>query len=96
MPLKSIDVTAFKLDKIFLLITAVVSAVIFLDGYDYIDGVIFLGMFTAYIVMAFVEMAKEKSHRKLEKSHATKSEKTAGGWVGSSREPPLKELCKDR
>jgi len=30
-PLKSIDVTAFKLDKIFLLATAVVSTVFFLD-----------------------------------------------------------------
>jgi cation:H+ antiporter len=77
-PLKSIDVTAFKLDKIFLLITAVVSAVIFLDGYNYIDGVIFLSMFIAYIVMAFVEMAKEKSHRELEKPYTTKSEKTSG------------------
>ena len=83
IPLKSIDVTAFKLDKIFLLITAVVSAVIFLDGYNYIDGVIFLSMFIAYIVMAFIEMTKEKSHRQLEKPYTTKSEKTTGGSTES-------------
>ncbi len=96
IPLKSIDVTAFKLDKIFLLITAVVSAVIFLDGYNYIDGVIFLGMFIAYIVMAFVEMAKEKSHRELEKPYTTKSEKTAGGSAESKVNPLFRRPIKIR
>lgn len=58
-PLKGIDVTTFKLDKIFLIATAVVSAVLFIDGYNYIDGFVFAGMFGAYLVMALLEMRAE-------------------------------------
>ena len=72
-PLKGIDVSTFKLDKIFLLATAVVSALLFLDGYNYIDGFIFAGMFVAYLVMALVEMQADKK-----KAKAAKTE-TAGG-----------------
>jgi cation:H+ antiporter len=72
-PLKGIDVSTFKLDKIFLLATAVVSATLFLDGYNYIDGFIFAGMFVAYLVMALVEMQADKK-----KAKAAKTE-TAGG-----------------
>ncbi len=68
-PLKGIDVSTFKLDKIFLLATAVVSAVLFLDGYNYIDGFIFAGMFIAYLVMALLEMRAEKKKPKAEKPH---------------------------
>jgi cation:H+ antiporter len=63
-PLKGIDVSPFKLDKIFLLITAVVSAVLFIDGYNYIDGIIFAAMFVAYLAMALIEMKTEKSKAK--------------------------------
>nr|WP_294805849.1 hypothetical protein [uncultured Nitrososphaera sp.] len=65
-PLRGIDVSTFKLDKIFLLVTAVVSAALFLDGYDYIDGFIFAGMFAAYLVMALWEMKKEKQKARVE------------------------------
>jgi cation:H+ antiporter len=63
-PLKGIDVSPFKLDKIFLLITAVVSAVLFIDGYNYIDGIVFAVMFVAYLAMALIEMKAEKSKTK--------------------------------
>lgn len=59
-PLKGVDVTTFKLDKIFLIATAVISAVLFLDGYSYIDGLIFAGMFGAYLAVALLEMRAEK------------------------------------
>lgn len=55
-PLKGVDVSTFKLDKIFLIATAVISAVLFIDGYNFIDGLIFAGMFGAYLVMALLEM----------------------------------------
>src|SRR4026207_1487277 len=58
-PQKGVDVSTFKLDKIFLLATAVISAVLFLDGYNFIDGFIFTGMFVAYLVMALMEMKAE-------------------------------------
>jgi cation:H+ antiporter len=58
-PLKGVNVTTFKLDKIFLLATAVISAVLFIDGYNFIDGFIFAGMFGAYLVMALMEMKSE-------------------------------------
>jgi cation:H+ antiporter len=63
-PLKGVDVTTFKLDKIFLLATAVISAVLFLDGYNFIDGFIFAGMFGAYLVMALMEMKGENKAAK--------------------------------
>jgi cation:H+ antiporter len=63
-PLKGVDVTTFKLDKIFLLATAVISAVLFLDGYNFIDGFIFAGMFGAYLVMALREMKAENKAKK--------------------------------
>ncbi len=66
-PLKGVDVTPFKLDKIFLVATALISAVLFIDGYDFIDGVIFAGMFAAYLVMALREMkAENKLPKKME------------------------------
>jgi cation:H+ antiporter len=60
-PLKGVDVSTFKLDKIFLIITAVASAILFIDGYNYIDGIIFAVMFVGYLVMALFEMKVEKS-----------------------------------
>lgn len=63
-PLKGIDVTTFKLDKIFLLLTAVVSAILFIDGYDYVDGFIFSGFFAAYVIVAFYEMRLESKLKK--------------------------------
>jgi cation:H+ antiporter len=60
-PLRGLDVSSFKLDKIFLFITAVVSAVLFIDGYNYLDGFIFVGMFVAYFTMALHEMRVDKN-----------------------------------
>lgn len=60
-PMKGVDVSPFKLDKIFLIATAVISAVLFIDGYNFIDGFIFAGMFGAYLVMALLEMKSEKA-----------------------------------
>lgn len=71
-PLKGVDVATFKLDKIFLLATAIVSALLFIDGYNFIDGFIFAGMFGAYLVMALMEMKAEN------KTAAIKQEKEVG------------------
>jgi cation:H+ antiporter len=60
-PLRGLDVSSFKLDKIFLFITAIVSAVLFFDGYNYLDGFIFVGMFVAYFIMALREMKADKN-----------------------------------
>jgi cation:H+ antiporter len=59
-PMKGIPVGMFKLDKIFLLATAVVSAALFINGYDFLDGVAFSAFFIAYIAMAFLEMRSER------------------------------------
>ena len=63
-PLKGVDVATFKLDKIFLLATTVISGSSFIDGYNFIDGFIFAAMFGAYIVMALMEMRAEKGGKK--------------------------------
>jgi cation:H+ antiporter len=64
-PLKGVNLSTFKLDKIFLIITAILSAVLFIDGYNYLDGFIFAGMFIAYFIMALREMNAEKKKEKL-------------------------------
>jgi cation:H+ antiporter len=64
-PLKSVDVATFKFDKIFLLASAIISAVLFIDGYDFVDGIIFVGMFAAYLAMALMEMKAENNRIKI-------------------------------
>lgn len=59
-PLKKIDVSTFKIDKIFLLVSALISAVLLLDGYNFIDGFIFVAMFVGYVVIAYIEMKREQ------------------------------------
>jgi cation:H+ antiporter len=74
-PSMCIDVSAFKMDKIFLVITAIVSAALFIDGYNYVDGIIFTGMFAVYIGIAFFEMIRSRSQNKLDKSISNESKK---------------------
>jgi cation:H+ antiporter len=64
-PLKGIDVSTFKLDKIFLIATAAISALLFIDGYSLVDGIVFAGMFGAYLFMAFEEMRREKKKEQI-------------------------------
>ena len=66
-PQKFVDVKEFGLDKVFLVITAVTGAVLFIDGYDLLDGVIFTGLFSVYLTFAFREMKREKKQIPLEK-----------------------------
>jgi len=65
-PQKFIDVKEFKLDKIFLIITAVVGALMFIDGFDLTDGLLFSGLFGVYLALAFREMKQEKKTRPLQ------------------------------
>jgi cation:H+ antiporter len=73
-PLKGIPVGMFKLDKIFLLATAVISAALFVDGYNFLDGFAFSALFIAYIIMAFLEMKEEKKSESLKNSEIQKAE----------------------
>ena len=63
-PIKKIDVSSFKLDKFFLLLTAVISAILFIDGYHFTDGIVFTGLFLVYVFIAFYEMRIEKKRDK--------------------------------
>lgn len=65
-PQKFIDVKEFNLDKVFLVITAVVGALMFIDGFDLMDGLIFSGLFGVYLAFAFREMKKEKKTQPLQ------------------------------
>jgi cation:H+ antiporter len=67
-PQKFIDVKEFGLDKVFLVVTAVAGALLFVNGYDLLDGILFTGMFAVYLVFAFREMKKEKKTIPLEKN----------------------------
>jgi len=73
-PLKGIPVGMFKLDKIFLLATAVISAALFVDGYNFLDGFAFSALFIAYIVMAFLEMKEERKRESLKNTEIQKVE----------------------
>lgn len=84
-PQKFIDVREFKLDKILLVITAVVGAILFIDGYDVVDGIIFTGFFGAYLYLAFREMRQEKKEAILQSElHATPEEKISKKHFGRS------------
>lgn len=78
-PIKKINVTSFKLDKIFLIITALVSAFLFIDGYDFIDGIVFTALFLAYVFVAFYEMKieKKKDKEKIIEEYGKASEKVS-------------------
>ena len=75
-PIKKIDVSSFKLDKIFLLLTAVISAILFIDGYNFTDGIVFTGLFLVYVFIAFYEMRieKKKDKEKVIEEHRNSSE----------------------
>ena len=70
-PLKQIDVSTFKNDMIFLILAAIISFVLFLDGFNYIDGFIFMGLFAGYIILSLYEMRienREKISKKIDKN----------------------------
>ncbi len=52
---KEINIESFKLDLVFLILTAILGVVMFIDGYDIIDGFIFLTVFIIYLIFAFQE-----------------------------------------
>jgi cation:H+ antiporter len=62
-PLKQIDVSTFKYDMIFLILAAVISFVLFLDGFNYVDGFVFIGLFAAYIILSLYEMKVENRNK---------------------------------
>jgi cation:H+ antiporter len=62
-PLKQIDVSTFKNDMIFLILAAIISFVLFLDGFNYIDAFIFMGLFAGYIILSLYEMRIENREK---------------------------------
>ena len=62
-PLKHVDVSTFKNDMIFLILAAVISFVLFLDGFNYLDGFIFVGLFAGYIILSLHEMRVENKDK---------------------------------
>jgi cation:H+ antiporter len=72
-PLKQIDVSTFKNDMIFLILAAIISFVLFLDGFNYIDGFIFMGLFVGYIILSLYEMRLEKRDKIANKNIDTNS-----------------------
>jgi cation:H+ antiporter len=59
-PTKEINTNVFKLDFYFMLLTAVFSVILFIDGYDIIDGIIFALFYFAYVYLAFKESKIER------------------------------------
>lgn len=67
-PLKHVDVSTFKNDMIFLILAAVISFVLFLDGFNYLDGFIFVGLFAGYIILSLHEMRVENKDKVSDKN----------------------------
>ncbi len=65
-PQKFVDVREFKLDKILLVVTAIIGAVTFVNGYNVNDAILFSSLFGAYLYLAYKEMRKEKEQDRLE------------------------------
>ncbi len=57
---KEINIEGFKLDLVFLILTAILGVVMFIDGYGIIDGFIFLVLFILYLIFAFHESRCER------------------------------------
>ncbi len=93
-PLRGLDVSSFKLDKIFLFITAIVSAVLFFDGYNYLDGFIFVVMFIAYFIMALREMKVDKNNELLSSISNKNNESTRQNndeYKNNDKNHPIRE-----
>ncbi len=71
-PLKQIDVSTFKNDMIFLIVAAIISFVLFLDGFNYFDAFIFMGLFAGYIILSLYEMRVENKD-KISKENISKN-----------------------
>jgi len=74
-PQKFIYVHEFKMDKILLVITAVIAAITFVNGYDVTEGILFAGLFVAYLCLAFKEMKKDKQDLLKTELHVDQEEK---------------------
>ncbi len=84
-PQKFINVKKLKLEKILLVKTEVIGAILFIDGYDIVDGIIFTGFFGAYLYLAFREMKQEKKEARLESElHTTQETKMPKRHFGRS------------
>jgi cation:H+ antiporter len=59
-PLKQIDVKEFKLDQVLLVVSAAAAAILFINGYKFIDGLVLFGIFVVYILLTFREMRIER------------------------------------
>lgn len=87
-PLRGIDVSKFKLDKLFLVLTAVLSAVLFVDGYTYYDGFIFAALFAAYLLFAFMEMKAERRQSRAVASRTAEAGSDSERLQGSAADVP--------
>jgi cation:H+ antiporter len=60
-PAKELNVSFFKLDFYYLLLTAVVSVITFMNGYDIYDAIIFAGLYIGYVYQSYKESHKERT-----------------------------------
>lgn len=80
-PMKYIDVKQFKLDTVLLIITAIAGAVMFIDGYEIVDGIIFSSMFVVYLYLAFREIKHEKAERLENEEHEHKAKQSRKHFI---------------
>jgi cation:H+ antiporter len=96
-PLKGINVSTFKLDKVFLLVTAIVSALLFIDGYNFLDGFIFMGFFVAYLIVALFEMRSERNDNRVKSREKSDEDiKQQERALESSWKTSINEIRDDR
>ncbi len=58
-PALSINVSGFKMDLFFLISSAILGVLLFMDGYSFVDGVTLLFVYAAYIYFSYKERTSE-------------------------------------
>ncbi len=82
-PQQFINVHEFKMDKILLIVTAIVAAITFVNGYDVTEGILFAGLFGVYLYLAFKEMKKDSKQDLLKTElHVNNGEKKSKKHFG--------------
>jgi cation:H+ antiporter len=79
-----------------LLVTAIVSALLFIDGYNFLDGFIFTGFFVAYLIVALFEMRSERNDNLKSREMSSEDSKQQERALESSRKNSINEKRDDR
>ncbi|HLI45699.1 MAG TPA: hypothetical protein VKU94_00720, partial [Geobacterales bacterium] len=71
-PSKVLNVGSFKLDFYYLLLTAVIAVITFMNGYDIFDAIIFAALYFAYVYQSYKESIYERENEEIDENLSLK------------------------